>query len=194
MDLWHPFIKKLTERYAMIFTHPKSENDISELQVALTEATNKKWYRRLKIIQLSMMGETVPSLAKMFDVSLATVRRYISAYEKGGLYALKPRASEGRPPKVGHLKKEDWGAILEKTPNQYEKLSTDSRTWTLSLLALYAKEYIGVEVCFQTIGHALRRCKYRTGRSKLRVGSPDPEYTIKRQRIEQLRGLLLGGN
>ena len=67
----------------MIFTHPKSENDISELQVALTEATNKKWYRRLKIIQLSMMGETVPSLAKMFDVSLATVRRYISAYEKG---------------------------------------------------------------------------------------------------------------
>ena len=173
----------------MIYAHPKSEQDISEIQVSLKEATDKKWYRRLKIIQLSMSGVKVPKLAEMFDVSLATVRRYISAYEKGGISALKAKASYGRPPKVGYLKKEDWAAILEKTPNQYQKLSTDSRTWTLSLLALYVKEYIGVEVCFQTIGHALRRCKYRTGRSKLRVGSPDPEYTVKRQRIEELRGL-----
>ena len=58
----------------------------------------------------------------------------------------------------------------------------------------YAQAYLGQEVCFQTISAALKRCKYRTGRSKLRVGSPDPEYHVKRQRVEELRSLPQGDN
>ena len=84
--------------------------------------------------------------------------------------------------------------ILHQTPHHYEKLQTDSRTWTLDLLVRYAKEYLGQEVCFQTISAALKRCKYRTGRSKLRVGSPDPDYQVKRHRVEELRSLPSGGN
>ena len=34
----------------------------------------------------------------------------------------------------------DKNEILSQTPNQYEKLETDSRQWTLELLAGYAKE------------------------------------------------------
>jgi NADH pyrophosphatase NudC (nudix superfamily) len=34
----------------------QAEYDISELQVQLKEARDAKWYRRLKILQLSMSG------------------------------------------------------------------------------------------------------------------------------------------
>lgn len=44
----------------MIYADPRIEHAISELQVCLKEARDAKWYRRLKIIQLSMTHMTVP--------------------------------------------------------------------------------------------------------------------------------------
>lgn len=178
----------------MIFAIPQKENAISELQLYIKNADQVKWYRRLKIIQRSMAGMTVPQLAEHFDVCQATVRQYIKAYNRGGLDELRPQKSPGRPPKVGHLSRDDWSDILHRTPNQYEKLKTDSRQWTLALLVRYAKEYLGEEVHFDTISKALRRCKYRTGRSKLRVSSPDADYLVKRERIQKLRSLQHRGN
>jgi len=178
----------------MIYAEPQAESAISELQVQLKETRDAKWYRRLKIIQLSMSGISVPKLSDQFDLCPKTVRNYIKAYNQGGVDQLSPKKSPGRPPKVGHLSRDDWSEILSRTPNQYQRLETDSRQWTLELLVHYAKEYLGCEVCLDTISKALRRCKYRTGRSKLRVGSPDPDYLVKRERIEDLRSLPPGGN
>ena len=173
----------------MLYAQPHGDHAISELQVELKKAKDVKWYRRLKVIQRSMAGRRVPQLVEEFDLCAATLRSYIKAYNQGGIEGLRPGKSSGRPPKVGQLRKEDWGEILQQTPNQYEKLDTDSRTWTLGLLVRYAQAYLDQEVCFQTISAALKRCKYRTGRSKLRVGSPDPDYAVKRQRVEDLRSL-----
>ena len=39
------------------------------------------------------------------------------------------------------------------------------------------------------IHQALRRTGYRLGRSKLRVGSPDPEYQAKRKQLTELASL-----
>ncbi len=159
------------------------------LQVELRNAQNAKWYRRLKIIQLSMRGVTVPELAEQFDLCAATIRSYIQAYNAGGIAGLRAKKSPGRPAKVGQLTREGWEEILRQTPNCYEKLETECRVWTLALLVRYVKEYLDQEVCFQTISAAMRRCKYRTGRSKLRVGSPDPEYQVKRHQVESLESL-----
>ena len=178
----------------MIYAQPQGDHAISELQRALKEASGAKWYRRLKIVQLSMAGMSVPELAQQFELNPATIRCYLKAYNEGGIKALRAKKAPGRRPKVGQLSRSQWEEILHQTPNQYEKLETDSRTWTLDLLVRYAKEYLGQEGCFQTISAALRRCKYRTGRSKLRVGSPDPEYLAKRKVVEDLRGLPRGGN
>ena len=164
----------------MIYAHPRGDHAIIELQVELKQAQHAKWYRRLKIIQLSMAGGTVPQLAEQFELCRATIRSYIRAYTQAGIEGLRPKKASGRRPKVGQLTRGDWEEILRQTPNHYEKLQTDSRQWTLALLVRYAQEYLGQQVCFQTISAALRRCKYRTGRSKLRIGSPDPEYRVKR--------------
>lgn len=178
----------------MIYAIPQTEHAISELQFAIKEAKEAKWYRRLKIIQLSMAEKTVPQLADEFDLCSATIRSYIKAYNGDGIENLRPKKQPGRPRKVGHLSRDDWSEILLRTPNQYEKLETDSRQWTLELLVGYAKQYLNEQVTLDTISKALRRCKYRTGRSKLRVGSPDPDYTVKRARVEDLRSLPQRGN
>ena len=173
----------------MIYAHPQGDHARSELEVELKRAQQAKWYRRLKIIQLSMSGMTVSQLAEQFELCRATIRSYIKAYHQGGIEGLRPGKSSGRRPKVGQLTKDQWQEILHQTPNQYEKLGTDSRQGTLELLVRYAKEYLDHQVGFQTISAAVSRCKYRTGRSKLRVGSPDPESQVKRKRVEELESL-----
>lgn len=178
----------------MIYAIPQGEHAISELQVELKTAEKAKWYRRLKIIQLSMAGHSVPQLAPQFDVCQATVRNYIEAYNDGGIEPLRPQKQPGRPLKVGNLTKDHWQEILSMTPNQYDPLQTDSRQWTLDLLVRYAKHYLDADVDFSTISKAMKRCGYRTGRSKLRIGSPDPDYMVKRQRGENLRSLPQRGN
>jgi len=182
----------------MIFAEPYGNYAHSELQYEIKQASqtnaNPKWYRRLKIVQFSLAGYTVPQLTDLFEPCAATIRSYIKDYNQGGIEALNPKKSPGRPPKVGQLAQDDWAQIMSQTPNQYDKLQTDSRQWTLQLLVTYAKEYLDQDVCFQTISAALKRCGYRTGRSKLRVGSPDPDYQVKRERVESLRSLPSRGN
>jgi transposase len=170
----------------VIFAKAEGKDAISELQFAIKQAREAKWYRRLKIIELSINGVSVSKLASQFDVCQATVRNYIKAYDAGGIDNLRPKKQPGRPKKVGHLSRDDWSEILSQTPNQYQRLSTDSRQWSLELLVRYVKEYIGEQVTLDTVSKALRRCKYRTGRSKLRIGSPDPNYTLKRERVFEL--------
>ena len=79
--------------------------------------------------------------------------------------------------------------MLEQTPNQYEKLDTHSHQWTLGLMSKYLKEYHQIEVSTVSVHNSLRKTGRRTGRSKLRVGSPDPDYVVKRDRVKEVQNL-----
>jgi transposase len=178
----------------MIYAEIPDSHAQQELDDAIRASKVKRWYVRLMIIALSAQKHTVTKLAEMFSVCQATVRNYIHAYNSGGLEGLKPVRQSGRPGKLAHWTKEHWDRILEQTPNQYEKLETESRQWTLDLLVVYVKEYHNIEVCRSSVYHSLRKTGRRTGRSKLRVGSPDPDYVVKRQQVEAVRNLRSGGN
>lgn len=100
----------------MIYAEPQAEHAISELQKKLKEARDAKWYRRLKIVQLSMSSISVKKLSDQFDLCPKTVRNYIKAYNRGGIDQLRVKKSPGRPPKVGHLSRDDWSEILNSQP------------------------------------------------------------------------------
>jgi transposase len=164
----------------MIYATISSEEAQRRLDEAIEEARDVKWYIRLRIIALSATKQTVKELSEMFDLCEATIRNYIHDYNRGGLQQLAPGKSTGRPPKIGSWTKAQWDEVLEQTPNQYKKLNTQSRQWTLKRLQQYVKEYHGIEVCLSSIYNSYRKTGRRTGRSKLRVGSPDPMYRVKR--------------
>jgi len=172
----------------MIYAEYKNNEDKEQLLDEIKHAKNKDWYRRLQVVKLSAGKMSVQQLSKMFDLCQNVIRKYINTYNENGLKGLFPSKSSGRPPKIAHWTKEDWDKVMERTPDQYEKLNTASRQWTFQRLALYVKEYHGVEVTIPCVYYALKSTGRRTGRSKLRVGSPDP-HTAKRNSKEELQNL-----
>jgi len=120
----------------MIYANIKNDEERKRLEDAIRASRDKKWYRRLEIIQNSAKGIIVPKLSEIFSICQDTIRDYIKSYNQGGLDGLKPKKSTGRPPKIGHWTKEDWDKVLEQTPNQYEKLKTHSRQWTLERICI----------------------------------------------------------
>ena len=68
----------------MIFAKVINEG-LKLLKKELKSTKDAKWYRRLKIVQLSSQKRTVPQLAKDFDVCEATVRDYITQYNEVSL-------------------------------------------------------------------------------------------------------------
>ena len=178
----------------MIYAKISSEEARKQLHEAMKEADDVKWYIRLQIVSLSATKQTVAELSKMFKLGKGTIRSYIHSYNRGGLTELTPGKSPGRPPKIGQWTKEQWDVVMEQTPNQYENLKTESRQWTMERLQCYVKEYHGIEVTISSIYNSLRKTGRRTGRSKLRVGSPDPKYTVKRNYTKEVQNLHAGGN
>jgi len=162
-----------------------NEEDLKLIEENLKATKDAKWYRRLKIIQLSFLGETVSKLSKTFDVCKATVRYYIKRYNGGGLESLKRRNSNGRPPKI-KLTKEQWEELLHRSPCQFEKLNTGARNWTHKLLSQYCHQYLDVQITSSAIGMLLKRLDIKWNRGKLKVTSPDPLYTVKREWVETL--------
>ena len=167
----------------MIYAQVNHEG-LKLLEGELKSTKDVKWYRRLKIIQLSSQGEKVPQLAKQFDVCGATVRDYIKRYNKGGLDTLKRGNSNGRPPKT-QLTKAQWEELLHQSPCQF--LNTGARNWTYKMLSQYCYEYLGVQMGQSGIGMLMKRMDIRWNRGKLKVTSPDPDYTVKRERVEKLK-------
>ena len=174
----------------MIYAELRDASAIERLDAAIRQARKPQWYRRLLIIKLSATEQmSVPHLAKMFNLSDNSVRSYIHKYNASGLEDLMPESPPGRRGKITHFSKSDWERVFEQTPSQYEKLQTDSRQWTLELVGVYFLAYHEISITPSAICMALRRTGYRTGRSKLRVGSPDPEYQTKRAQLTELTSL-----
>jgi transposase len=163
-----------------------NEEKLKPLRKELKSTKDAGWYRRLKIIQLSSQGKKVPQLAKQFDVCQATVRDYIKRCNSGGLETLRRGSSSGRPPKT-HLTRAGWEELLHHSPCQFEKLNTGARNWTYKMLSVYCHEYLGVQMGQSGIGMLMKRMDIRWNRGKLKVTSPDPQYTVKRERVETLK-------
>ena len=132
------------------------EKEQEELKEAIKEAKEAKWYRRLKIIDLSSQGYRVPALAEMFDIGEGRVREYITQYNEGGLDNLRPGMSTGRQARIP-LSKEEWEELLSRRPSQFEDLKTRARNWTQPLLQEYLSHYHQLDVSQGTISSTLKR-------------------------------------
>jgi transposase len=161
---------------------------LSEMQLV----QDAKMYRRLKLIDLSGQGLPVSELARLFDLSPATVRTYIHAFNTGGLTGLRPGYGRGRPPAVDWTA-DQWLDVLSQAPCHLALLGTAAQNWTQRLLRDYLALYHHVHLSQSALSKSLHRAGLRWRRAKLRVHSPDPLYTVKRQRVADLQQLALAG-
>ena len=125
------------------------------LNQAIKTARDAKWYRRLKVIDLSAKGQQVSEIAAIFDLSDNTVRDYINRYNQGKLEGLKPNYGQGRN-KTITLSKDELSELLERSPSQFEKLETGARNWNQALMKQYLWEYHQIDVTQSAIS---AKCK-----------------------------------
>ena len=64
----------------MIYAH-KNVQELATLKIELKTTSNAKWYRRLKVIDLSSQGYNVSELAQIFNLSEGTIRHYIDVFK-----------------------------------------------------------------------------------------------------------------
>ena len=166
--------------------------DREVISTEMKTATDVKWYRRLKVIDLSGQGHSVPDLSRLLDLNQATIRSYIHRFNSAGVAGLRPDYGRGRPPLLSWTQ-DQWLDVLAQSPADLPLLETKVHNWTQALLRRYLKDYHQVEVSQSTIAKSLRLAGVRWRRAKLRVHSPDPLYQVKRQRIARLQRLALEG-
>ena len=142
-----------------------TETGQKELKSALKKNESIRIYRRLKIIDLSNQKTRVPALAKIFDLSEATVRTYIKRYNKDGLAGIEPKEIPGRKTTIT-LTKVEWEDLLKRSPSQFEELKTKARNWTQEMMQTYLQVYHKIEVTQGTISLRLKRLGISWKRSK----------------------------
>ncbi|MCH8291245.1 helix-turn-helix domain containing protein [Candidatus Poribacteria bacterium] len=170
----------------MIFACISDEAGKTRIIEAIRICQKPHVYRRLMTIQLSAEGKKVSELTDIFKVTPQTIRAFIHAYNQGGVEQLLPEKKPGRRARLS-LTQEQWIQIVHQPPCSFEKLNTENRNWTLELLSNYCQQYHSVKLCPSRLWYILRQHKINMGRSQLRITSPDPQYTQKRDRTEAIK-------
>jgi transposase len=165
-----------------------NESEQQELAEQLKQAKsqNALVYMDLKIIEFSHQGKSAPEIGQLLGLHPNTVRSLIKKFQASRFAGLQ-RKRRGQPEeKLKAYDKAYWEEILSQPPSSFEKLDTPDQNWTYELVQQYLEHYLALKVSISTIWNHLRRVGFTSGRAKLSITSPDPEYQVKRQRVKEL--------
>lgn len=166
-----------------------NDKEVKELQERLKRAKSQSTliYLDLKIVELSHHGKSVPQISELLGLHPNTVRTIIKKFQANGFKGLQ-RKPRGKPEeKLKSYDKAYWEDILSQPPSSFEKLETPDQSWSYELIQQYIENYLQIKVSISTIWNHLRRVGFTSGRAKLSITSPDPDYQVKRQRVDELK-------
>lgn len=166
-----------------------NESELKELEERLKRAKSQSTlvYLDLKIIEFSHQGKTVSQISELLGLHANTVRSVLKKFQAHRFEGLK-RKPRGKPEqKLKAYDKDYWTDVLSQPPSSFEQLQTPDQNWTYELIQRYSEQYLQIKVTISTIWNHLRRVGFTSGRAKLSITSPDPDYQVKRQRVEDLK-------
>lgn len=166
-----------------------NEKELQELKKRLKQAKSQSTliYLDLKIIEFAHQGKSAPHIGKLLGLHPNTVRTIIKKFQVNGFKGLK-RKPRGKPEeKLKAYDQAYWEDLLSQPPSSFKKLASPDQNWSYELIQQYLEQYLQIKVSISTIWNHLRRVGFTSGRAKLSITSPDPEYQVKRQRVEELK-------
>jgi transposase len=165
------------------------ESEQQELRERLKQAKSQSalLYMDLKVIEFSHQGRSVSEIGQLLGLHDNTVRSILKKFKATGFAGLQ-RKRRGQPEeKLKAYGKAYWEEILAQPPSFFEKLDSPDQNWTYELVQQYIEQYLQLKVAISTIWNHLRKVGFTSGRAKLSITSPDPEYQVKRNRLEELK-------
>lgn len=141
-------------------------------------------WRRAQMVLLSAQGMGVAEIAKVAFTSEDRVRDVIHNFNTDGFSSLYPRYKGGRPPKFILAQRREIKKIAKSRPAEHD---LPFSAWSLSKLA----EFLVAEGVVDDISHEGLRVLLREEgvsfqRLKTWKASRDPDYAVKKARVEHL--------
>jgi transposase len=143
-----------------------------KLHVRLTQAQAKELHTRLEagglsarlrerilMVQAADRGRPTEEIAFYRQVDVQTVRRWLKAYQAGGLAALADRPRSGHPPALCEA---DWAALAALL----DAGAAGERTWTLRQLVEWLARERSVHISPSRLSRHLRARRFRWKRTK----------------------------
>ncbi len=129
-------------------------------------------YRNCSVVLLSNGGHTISGVAEILGCSAETVKRIRRLFRDGGIAALTPKASPGRPSKATPS---FLDALSEAVCTMPQDLGYGFATWSTARLAAHLAKQTGIRFSSDQI----RRLLHQQGFSVQR-----PKHTMKGKRAE----------
>jgi transposase len=149
----------------MIYVRPLTENERTELK-RMTRQDIGRVSQRAQMILLSAQHRSVPEIATLFDVSLATVRFWIRRFETAGPPGLRDDPRSGRPRQITSEIEDHLVDLITHDPQQADPTFL-ATFWTSAMLTLVLATQLHISVCANTIRSALHRVRLRWRRPRL---------------------------
>jgi transposase len=168
--------------------------DLGLVQVAMRHTPSRWLFQRYQAVALVLQGYPYSAVSQIIGRSLATISHYIQAYRRGGLAALAPRHSSGRP---HHLTAEQEHTVAEivthQTPQDVDFPA--EMNWTAPLVRRLIKDRFGVTFSERGVRHLLYRLGFACTRPTYTLAKADPEKQAAfRETFEKQRQRLLQGD
>lgn len=151
----------------------------SELEYVYRTCDDVNWRTRCHIVLLYDEGHSASELAELFKLSEDTILRAIARFREGGIEALRNR-KRLRPAREKSYLPEDEEFLVQIVRQSPRSLGLSFSNWTLPKLAEYVTSQTGRHMGRHAVADILHAHKINMRRPKLKVTSPDPDYSEKR--------------
>jgi len=166
----------------VIYVREPTPDEHRELRRMIRQEVGRVSQRALMVVLSSQM-RTVPEIARLFAVSRATVRLWLSRFTVMGTLGLYDEARSGRPPKASETTEMDLVRSITADPSEHGYLAT---FWTVSMLVLALVCKAGVQFGESTVRGLLHHLGLRWGRPRLTMPRKvDPDKAAKQWAIVQ---------
>lgn len=140
---------------------------------------------RIQMVLLAVEQHlAAPRIALIVREDAETVRRWLKRYMAQGIEGLRDRPRSGAPLKTTLAYKE---RALEAVRRRPRSLGLSYSMWTLQRLADFLAEETEIMVSYETVRRLLAQAEIVFSQPQHKVSSPDPDYTAKKQLIEETR-------
>lgn len=170
-----------------IFVRKLSPSENWELKMLL-RSTYTRLYKRARVIWLSTTQHLkAPEIAKIADLHLNKVRKYIRRFNEKGIASLYQKPSPGRPKEITPQQRKQITSLLKSKPSSSGLPQTN---WSLKGLCQIAiKEGIVKSISPEYIRRIIAQEGYSYKCSKRWITSPDPEYEFKKTILRKSLGV-----
>jgi transposase len=118
---------------------------------------------RLEMVKAAALGQDVAAIARWSGRTPETVRRWLAAYEAGGIAALADAPRQGRPPKADAAYLAALEAAVSTAPRT---LGLPFDVWTSSRLSVYLTQQTGTRIAPGWLRVLLQQRRFVWGRPK----------------------------